>query len=267
MNPETGKYYYKAVIQYDGTDYCGFQWQKDIPTIQNDLNLAIQKIVPGKITTMGASRTDTGVHAMDQVVKFTSENAINIDSNYFNQHLPSQIRCLSFEPCSGEFKPANDPISKEYRYFFSNKKNTEIKDQKFIANNPFELNIDSMKACLKLIPGTHNFQNFCSTGSNVKSTEREIILCELEEVNPNEIFGTSALFKVPSDLETCYQLRIVGNGFLKQMVRHIVSGLWMVGNHRITVEDFGKILNGPKKKQRLWKVAPAQGLFLYKINY
>ena len=60
-------YYYKAKIQYDGTGYYGFQWQKDLRTIQDDVNQALAKLLPGKITTMGSSRTDTGVHALEQM--------------------------------------------------------------------------------------------------------------------------------------------------------------------------------------------------------
>ena len=72
--------YYQAVIQYDGTNYFGFQWQKDIPTIQNDFNQSLHQIINGKITTVAASRTDTGVHAIEQIVKITSEDKIECDS-------------------------------------------------------------------------------------------------------------------------------------------------------------------------------------------
>lgn len=266
---EFPQYYYKATIQYDGTGYAGFQWQKDIPSVQNDFNLALKTLVEGKITTMSASRTDTGVHAIDQVVKITSQYSIDTSSFLpsFNQTLPAQIKCLEIVPCKGEFKPASDPISKEYRYYFTNQRSVQPEDRRFVANFPLELDFDLMKECLKEILGTHDFRNFCSAGSNVKSTIRTIHFCELSEINPQTIFLDSHLFQFPQHLLSCYQLKIEGNGFLKQMIRHLMSGLWMVGSGRITKADFIHILNGPLKEKRLWKVAAPNGLFLYKITY
>ena len=262
-------HYYKATIQYDGTGYAGFQWQKEIPSIQNDFNLAIQKMIEGKVTTMGASRTDTGVHAMEQLVKITSQNTIDCTTftNSINQLLPAQIRCLNVLPCSGNFKPASDPVSKEYRYYFTNKRNVTLEDRRFISNFSLPLDVESMMMCVREILGIQNFQNFCSAGSNVKSTTREITVCELTEINPHSVFSESELFRLPTELIHCYQLRIEGNGFLKQMIRHIMSALWMVGSGKLTTDEFLHLLKGPKKDKRIWKVAAPNGLFLHEIKY
>ncbi|MDH4468551.1 MAG: tRNA pseudouridine(38-40) synthase TruA [Bacteriovoracaceae bacterium] len=261
--------YYKSTIQYDGTNYAGFQWQKDIPTIQNDFNIALKKLIPGKITTLGASRTDSGVHALEQIIKVTSEHDIEIRSaiNRMNEVLPGQLRCLDFQSCPGDFRPTSMCISKEYRYLFTNKKIVSSLEQRFIANFAYNLNFDAMKVCTTYLVGEHNFQNFYSAGSNVTNTIRKIIHCDLSQVNPHNIFEGSSIFKIPNDIHECYQLRIIGNGFLKQMVRHIMSALWMVGSGKIGENDFLNLVKGEKKIQRIWKVAPPNGLFLYKINY
>lgn len=263
------KHYYKATVQYDGTGYAGFQWQKDIPSIQNDFNLALGSIIEGKITTMGASRTDTGVHAMGQVVKVTSENLIDCSSivHELNMELPLQIKCLKFVPCEGNFRPETHPTSKEYRYYFTNHRNVPPEERRFISNFSLPLNIEVMKTCLSEIIGAHDFQNFCSAGSNVKSTTREIYFCELIEIDPHTALSHFELMQLPKELSRCYQLRIEGNGFLKQMIRHIVSALWMAGSGRLTKEDFVNQLKGPKREKRIWKVAPPNGLFLYEIKY
>ncbi len=262
-------HYYKATIQYDGTGYAGFQWQKDIPTIQNDLNLALMKIIDGKVTTMGASRTDTGVHALKQVVKITSKNSIECSSmtSSLNTILPSQIRCMEIFPCDGNFKPASDHLTKEYHYYFTNKKILTTDDRRFISDYSLPLDFTLMHNCAKEILDTHNFHNFYSTGSNVKSTERNIAVCELRKINPHTIFSGSKIFVISQDIAECYQFKIEGNGFLKQMVRHLVSALWAVGSGKLSIEEFSNLLNGPKCEKQLWKVAPANGLFLYKINY
>ncbi len=262
-------HYYKTTIQYDGSNYFGFQWQKDIPSIQNDINITLGKLIDGKVTTMGASRTDSGVHAFDQIVRITSEHPLDCVSFLvkLNDNLPPQIRSTELFPCQGTFNPIKSCISKEYRYFFTNTLKTQSLEQKFIANNPFELDIKKMRECAEKIVGRHDFHNFCSAGSNVKTTVREVLVCELTEINPHEIFPTSDLFHIPVDFKSCYQLRIVGTGFLKQMVRHLMSALWHVGQGRMSPDEFMLLLDGPPKTRRLWKVASPRGLFLYKITY
>ncbi|MEA9355342.1 tRNA pseudouridine(38-40) synthase TruA [Bacteriovorax sp. PP10] len=262
-------YYYKTTIQYEGTNYAGFQWQNDIQTVQSEFNTALSKILDGKFTTMAASRTDTGVHAMDQVVKITTDNPIKLSSflESFNRILPSQIKCISAEPCDGLFRPSIASLSKEYRYFFTNKTQVSKEDTQFIANIANKLDIASMKICIQALIGTHDFCNFYSSGSNVKSTIREISFCELSEINPQDFFSNLELFQVPKGLHSCYQFKIEANGFLKQMIRHIVSALWMVGSGKLSADNFIILLNGPKSEKQLWKVASPNGLFLYRINY
>lgn len=261
--------YYQATLQYDGTPYAGFQWQKDASTVQDELNQALKKILTGKISTMGASRTDSGVHAMEQVVKITTEKILNYQTILasINSILPPTIRCLYLAPCAGEFKPAADTISKEYRYLFTNKAEFSAEERKYIANIAHPLNFTEMKKCAEAIAGTHDFCNFVSTGSNVKTTLRSVSLCELTLINPQIFFEESSLFQIPSELTSCYQLKIVANGFLKQMIRHLMRGLWMVGSGKVSTEEFLTLLHGPKQKKQLWRVAPASGLYLYRINY
>lgn len=262
-------HYYKATILYDGTGYFGFQWQKGIPSVQNDFNLAVGKILKGKFTTMSASRTDTGVHALKQVVKITADNEIDCPSflEEFNNHLPPRIRCLEIIPSHRKFRPANDHHSKEYHYYFTNKKIVPIEDKRYVSNISKPLDMEAINKCVKELSGTHDFKNFCSAGSNVKSTVRTISTCELVEINPHSILSPGEFFILPKDLTHCYQLRLVGNGFLKQMIRHIVSGLWMVGTGKLSTQDFFDLLYGEKRDKRIWKVAPPNGLFLIDIRY
>lgn len=262
-------YYYKTLIQYNGTHYAGFQWQNGIQTVQSEFNRALSKIMDGKVTTTAASRTDTGVHAREQVVKITSSKPIEI--NHFleilNQELSPDIRCVSIEPCDGLFKPAAFARSKEYRYFFTNKLQVTKEEQYFIANISNKLDLVAIMTCIQALKGEHDFCNFYSSGSNVKTTIRNISVCELTSINPHDIFSNLDLFEIPTNITNCYQLRIEANGFLKQMIRHIVSALWMVGSGKISTDDFLQLLNGPKVEKQLWKVAPANGLFLYRIDY
>lgn len=262
-------HYYRTTIQYEGTNYSGFQWQNGLQTIQSEFNKALALVVDGKATTMAASRTDTGVHAIGQVVKISSINPIDLSSflESFNKELPAQIKCIDVRVCEGLFRPSAEAESKEYRYFFTNKIQVSKEDSLFIANISNKLDIEAMQICIHALIGKHDFCNFYSSGSNVKSTVRDISLCELSIINPHDIFSQFEIFKIPRDLQSCFQLRIEANGFLKQMIRHIVSALWMVGSGKLTTDDFIKLLEGNKSQKQLWKVASPNGLFLYQIAY
>ncbi len=216
---------------------------------------------------MGASRTDTGVHALEQIVKITTENPPEFDLIKLNETLPPQIQALSLEACEGDFRPSAHTVSKEYRYFFTNLSKVDYEDRRFVANISAPLDLEKMQFCLRALRGKHDFCNFYSEGSNVKSTIREIIICELSVINPHILFANSSLFPFPQNLSSCFQLRIEADGFLKQMIRHIVSALWMVGSRKLSSEEFLNLLNGPKNPKQHWKVAPPNGLFLYRIIY
>lgn len=257
--------YYKAIIQYDGSDRIGFQYQEDMPTIQGDINLSLQKILQGKVTTRAASRTDKGVHAFGQVVKISAEDSSPLDVATLNSSLPSHIRCLSISPCAGDFIPSVDQTSKEYRYVFTNTPGISGQDQRYIAQTPFSLNFDHMQTCVAMLKGTNDFKNFWSIGGHSNTTIRDILECDLTLINPQEFFKDS-LFTA-GDVTSCWQFRIVGKGFLKHMVRHLVGSLWMVGNGRLTVDDFSKLLHGEQKEQRPWKKADPRGLYLLKVSY
>lgn len=262
-------YYYLANVQYAGSKYAGFQWQSNLITIQDELNKAINTYTQNKITTTAASRTDTGVHAFNQLLKITSAVPIEPIDGIFaiNQLLPPDIKLKTLNTVHGSFKPSAQTISKEYLYLFTNSaKSMDAREQEFIANFGKKLNMDLIQEALPLFIGEHNFQNFYSKGSNVTSTVRTIISIELKIINPHEIFRDS-LFSAPEQLTECYQLKINGSGFLKQMIRHIVSSLWMVGTEKITNAQLKEFIDGDQQVNQLWKVAPPNGLFLNNINY
>ncbi len=257
--------YYKAIIQYDGSDRIGFQWQEGMPTIQGDINASLEQILQGKVTTRAASRTDKGVHAFGQVIKISAENPSTLDAARLNAALPSHIRCLALGPCAGDFIPSVDQHSKEYRYLFTNTPGVSGQNQRYIAQTPFPLNIDHMQTCIDMLKGTNNFRNFWSIGGLANTTLRDILQCDLTLINPQELFKDT-LFTA-EEVISCWQFRIVGKGFLKHMVRHLVGALWMVGNGRLSVEDFANLLHGEQKEQRPWKKADPRGLYLMKVSY
>ena len=260
-------YYYKAIFQYNGTQYKGFQFQEDGITVQAEINKTLLTLLNGHVTTKGSSRTDTGVHALKQMVKITSSNPINspLFLSQFNQTLPSDIICLSLDHSNPSFQPNQDNI-KEYRYFFTNDQRPSATTCPFIVNFSPKLDFELITECIEIINGEHDFCNFYSCGSNVTSTIRTVFLAELKQINPQELFQSFTLFQVSRNIQTCFEFKIQGNGFLKQMNRHLISALWKVGTKKMSVQDFTQLLDGPKVNRQLWKVARPNGLFLWDVR-
>lgn len=247
---------YKAILQYDGTLYQGFQFVHGAPTIQGDLNLALTRLIPGEFTTRAASRTDKGVHALAQVIKISSLTPLTLEE--LNQVLPATMRCLDLTACPEEFIPSMDQVSKEYRYLFGSTPDS------FIAAATGDLNIEAMQKCAHMLQGVHDFKNFWSIGGVSNSTTRHILTCDLTSIDPRELFRDT-LFTTQQT--SCLQFRIVGTGFLKHMVRHLVGSLWLVGSGKLTLDQFAQYLHGELKPQRPWKKADPRGLYLLKVSY
>lgn len=251
--------YYQMILQYDGSDYQGFQAQEGMTTLQGDLNKALATILKGEFTTRAASRTDKGVHALAQVIKISSTDSLSLTPAQLNTVFPASMKCLAITPCPSEFIPSIDQRSKEYLYLFA-----PHTSERFIAEASASLDLAAMKSCATMLKGTHDFKNFWSIGGVSNTTVREIYECELTEIDPQTLFqGT--LFT--TQVSTCMQFKIHGRGFLKHMVRHLMGALWLVGTGVLTQKDFENYLNGELKPQRPWKKADPKGLFLVKVHY
>lgn len=253
-------HHYKIVLQYKGTRYLGWQIQPESAglTVQGELNKALEVISKSKnVKSLGAGRTDAGVHALGQVAKVGIE--LSIDSanlvKALNVNLPDDIRVLSCELSDEEFFPTVHAKSKEYHYRFTCTRTFTAFQNDLIQNHPFELDIEKMREACKVLVGTHDFSNFFCEGTEVASNVREIFECEILEIPQGE-------WMLPKH----YVFRIVGNGFLKQMVRLLMGALWNIGRGKITIADLKKSL-GPEKVQRLGPVAPPHGLYMVRVNY
>ncbi len=254
-------FYHQALLQYDGTGRTGFQAQAGHLTIQGELDHSLQQLLPGGFSTRAASRTDKGVHAFAQVIKISAADPTPLSPELLNRVLPPHMRCLAVLPCPAEFIPSMDQRTKEYRYLFS----SEAGEQRFIARPRRPVDPAPMRACVAMLRGTHDFKNFWSIGGVSNTTLRTIDAAELTLVDPTELFRDT-LFDA-GELRACWQFRIVGTGFLKHMVRHLMGALWEVGAGVLSVEDFARYLHGEQKQQRPWRRADPHGLYLVKVSY
>lgn len=243
------KYSFKLVVEYDGTDYAGWQIQPNKRTIQSELENALSKLFQEEISVNGAGRTDAGVHAKEQVVNFTSTKNRDIKSLIYgvNSLLPGSISIISAQSIDEKFNARFDAIRRHYLY--------QITRSKSALNSRFSwcvqenLNISEMQQGSRLLIGEHDFQSFCSTQAEVNH-----YLCTVLEVYWR--------YTMP-DILTFY---ICANRFLHKMVRILVGTMVEVGKGRFSVEDF-KLMLIQKDRKVAGITAPAKGLCLIKIEY
>ncbi|MCK6594097.1 MAG: tRNA pseudouridine(38-40) synthase TruA [Bacteriovoracaceae bacterium] len=253
--------FYKLKIEYRGTNYHGFQIQNNERTIQGELNRALKQVARAdEIKSIGSGRTDAGVHALAQIVRVEIPLAMPGDKLKYalNSMLPNDIRILDSEVCTADFHPIFSAQSKEYRYYFAQSEFSSAHLDGLVTHYDFELDLEIMKRGCALLIGKHDFINYQCTGTDVETTIREIYQAELLAVK--DVAG------LPFRLDSLYCFRVVGDGFLKQMVRLLMGALWSLGRHKITLHDFEESLK-LARKDRYGVVAPPDGLYLYRVDY
>ncbi len=242
----------KLVICYDGTNYHGWQIQKNKATIQGIIESKLKFIIGEQIRIIGSGRTDAGVHAISQVANFKTYSEIEPFNlkKALNSLLPEDIYIKNAEYISLDFHARYCAISKTYEYRILNRKEPDIFNRRYQWHIMPYLDIEKMREALYLIIGTHDFSSFKSSGSSVSNPIRTVFKAEISSHDSNSIIKIS----------------IEANGFLRHMVRNIVGTIVEVGYGKIDINDFKKIFFSCDRKLA-GKKAPASGLFLQKVKY
>ena len=252
------KFTYKLILSYKGTKYSGWQNQTENPeTIQNYVEKVLAPIAKyKKFQVIGASRTDTGVHASGQVLKVILPREIdpaNLTKG-MNSKLPDDIRVVSCEFIDGSLNVNRDSKFKEYHYYFTSQRAENAILAEAIYSFPEVLDIELMnKACERII-GEHNFMSFCYPGPNPSPPFRNILKCSIEKTN---------FLALESEV---YYLKIQGTGFLRYMVRFLMGALWDIGMKRLTLEELTLSL-ATGEKHGVRTKAPSKGLHLMEIKF
>lgn len=254
-------YFYRATLAYKGTRYLGWQIQPTGATVQGTLNRALETIAKSpEVRSIGSGRTDTGVHALGQIVRM--EMPFEIDPQGLmrglNSHLPDDIRVLECSASHADFHPTFGAESKYYSYFFQLHDDVDPFLHDLVATYSFPFDEKKAQdACARFV-GTHDFLNFYTEGTEVSSSVRTVFSCELVKHAP----GTGPVLSHRS----FYEIRVHGNGFLKQMVRLMVGSIWNVARGKIDAGLISDSLTG-EKKPRIAAVAPPEGLYLMRVIY
>lgn len=240
----------KLTVAYDGTNYCGWQVQPNGITVQEILNQCLSEFTGEKIETIGASRTDAGVHALGNVAVFDTEMRMPGDKFSFalNQRLPEDIRIQKSEEVEMDFHPRYVKSEKTYEYHILNRR-FPIPTERFYSHFTYiPLDIERMREAASYLIGEHDFKSFCGTGAQVKTTVRTVKEIQIEK-NEDKI-----------------TIRITGEGFLYNMVRIIAGTLMDIGGGLYPPEKMQEIL-AAKDRKKAGPTAPARGLTLMEIQY
>lgn len=245
----------KLIIEYNGTNYSGWQSQKNGNTIQDIIIDSISKTTNQKVNLIAAGRTDAGVHALGQVANFRIDHKLEPDKykDALNYYLPKDIRVLQSNEVDSEFHARFNAKSKRYRYLIGLDRSALYFNQRWELERELDFNLLQQSA--SLIVGEHDFAPFC-----VVSSLKDNNHCTIE---------SSKWYRVGRLL--IYEIR--GNRFLHSMIRSLVGGMTNLAQINpdknklnLTLERFGDILNS-QTDERLMFTAPACGLYLRSVQY
>src|SRR4030042_6923447 len=241
----------KLLIEYDGTNYLGWQVQPKGPTIQGMLGDKIKLLTGESIQLFGSGRTDAGVHALGQVAHFKTQSRMDLCSmqRALNSLLPRDIVIQKIEEVEEGFHARKHAKSKIYEYRILNRSLRSAFYRGYVWHIPQKLDLMEMKRATAHLIGEHDFSAFRTVGSSTRTTVRRVIQSEWKR-------GGAGMIR----------FEIEANGFLKQMVRSIVGTLVEVGKGKINPEEFQKILTS-KDRKKAGPTAPAKGLFLKEVKY
>jgi len=242
---------FKLIIEYDGTNYHGWQRQKQDRTIQQEIEQALLTMTARQVTLNGSGRTDAGVHAFGQVANFLCETDLSpeVFQKGLGSLLPDDIVIKDCRLVDESFHARYDVISKIYHYQILNRKVPTAIGRHYAWFVRRKLDTAAMRSAISHIIGSHDSKSFEGTGSPRSHTTRHVMAADLIENNEG-----SVTFKIEAD------------GFLRYMVRNIVGTLVDVGLGKVTPAGF-KDIQESKNRSNASATAPAHGLFLMEVRY
>jgi tRNA pseudouridine38-40 synthase len=248
---------FKLTIAYDGTDFHGWQIQKNKPTVQGEIVSVLRRLTQEDTQLLGAGRTDAGVHALGQVGSFRTQSALSALEFHraMNALLPPTIRIVAVEETGPDFSARWSAKGKIYRYRIYRGKVVPPLLWRYVLHYPFPLDEVAMKGAAARFVGMHDFTSFAaSTGSEDDDKERNM---------QREIFSTE--LRRTEDGEELW-FTVHGRSFLRYMVRKMVGALLEVGRGKLTPEDIDKLYE-LKDRSKSGPTVPPQGLFMVMVDH
>lgn len=241
---------FKLTIEYDGTNFNGWQIQKDKRTVQQEIQIALGKVLKEEVKIVGSGRTDAGVHALGQICSFKTEKTIKPQELLFaiNTMLPVDIVVINVEQVDESFNARNSAKKKHYRYVINNSKFPSALNAYREYHFKYFLDLEAMQMSADDLVGSHDFKAFCSAGCTVKDTTRTIHLLKINRLGDRVIID------------------VVGDGFLYNMVRIIVGTLLDIGTGKLDICAIKNMLETKDRSMGGRTVGP-EGLYLVGVEY
>jgi len=248
---------YRLVVAYDGTNFHGWQKQKTeagvwLRTVQGELEVAVMAAVQQPVRLIGASRTDSGVHALGQVAQFDAATRIPVCrlADAINARLEEDVEVVSAAKVPPKFDAISGARAKQYRYRILCSRRRALHLRNYVYRCWWKLDVEAMNAAAQILVGEHDFTGFCAAGSPRLSNVRTVFACAAEAGEPpNEI-----------------HIVISGNGFLYNMVRIIAGTLVEVGRGAMPVAQVAQAL-AEKNRRLAGPTMPPEGLWLEWVRY
>ncbi|MBI5885634.1 MAG: tRNA pseudouridine(38-40) synthase TruA [Deltaproteobacteria bacterium] len=241
----------KLLIEYEGTAYCGWQWQRGLPTVQGALIEAIRKLIGEEVEVSGSSRTDAGVHALGQVANFKTASGISLYNiqRGLNFHLPDDITIRQVEEVLPEFDSRHDSKGKTYIYRIVNRPQRPAMMRNIAWHVWRPLDIGLMAEAASHFIGEKDFASFMAADAQVSHSMREVTSVDIRR-------GDNDLVEI----------EVKGTAFLRHMVRIMAGTLVEVGMGRLRPEAVQHII-AAQDRRRAPMTAPPHGLTLVKVEY
>ncbi len=238
---------YFLELSYKGTAYSGFQSQENANTIQAEVEKAFVILQKEKVVMTGSSRTDAGVHALQNYFHFDFEQPVNPHFVYkMNAILPGDIVIKGLRAVAADTHCRFDALSRTYHYYIYRQKDPFLKDRAFFF--PYKLDKGKMEEAAELIKGYNDFTSFSKRNTQVKTFQ-----CQVQESNW-EIGDNQLIYKVKA------------NRFLRGMVRAMTATMLKVGRNKLSLEDFRQVIEARDCTKASFAVPP-HGLFLVNVEY
>ncbi len=240
-------------FRYDGTDYHGWQRQKNGVTVQQKIEEALSELTGEEISVTGCSRTDAGVHALDYVLHFDTDTGIPVEKLPYalNYRLKDDITAIAARQVAEDFHARFSAQGKQYVYHIWNGKQKNPFLMRYSWYVPYDLDVSAMQKAAPAFVGTHDFAGFMAAGGSQKTTVRTVRICEVVQHGEQPEWIT---------------VTVEADAFLYNMVRIMVGTLAEIGFGKIRGEDLPQLIAACDRK-RCGLTAPPEGLFLKKVYY
>ncbi len=250
VEPADGCCPVRATVAYDGTDFLGFQWQAQGRTVQGVLEAALAQITQMPTRVIGSGRTDAGVHALGQVIGFRPawRHELADLQRALNAVLPQDVVVSALGPAEPGWHPRFSAVRRHYRYNVLNQALRSPLDRRYAHLAPQPLRLDALQSAAEALVGKHDFASFGRPMQPAETTVRCVFSATWQQEGPRFTFD------------------VVGNAFLRGMVRALVGSMLQVGAGAWPVEQIAQVL-GARNRALAAPPAPACGLCLMQVDY